>query len=112
MTDTTDDNTQVGTGYDSQTGRYRTRYDVTAALSTEIVLAVSAVVGREPTDLPPLARTIDPDALDALFPEGESQRGTAEVSFTYANCVVTATADGWVSIMPLDGLTALAFPPR
>lgn len=41
-------------------------------------------------DLPPLAETIDPDALDSLL-KGNS--GSEEVSFHYCGYEVTATSD-------------------
>lgn len=58
--------------------------------SDGVYAAVAEIDGRSPLDLPPLARTVDPDALDALL-AGES--GAREITFEYAQYLVTATPD-------------------
>jgi len=52
-----------------------------------------------PTDLPPLHRTVDPDALDRLFdPTVNSARMDGSTAFEYAGYAVTVHADGYVEV--------------
>lgn len=60
------------------------------APSDGVYAAVAAVDDRSPLDLPPLARTVDPDALDALLAD---ESGTREITFEYAEYLVTAAPD-------------------
>lgn len=66
--------------------------------SSGVYAAVAAADGRSPLDLPPLARTIDPDALDALL---TPQAGAHEVTFEYAGYLVTATPET-IRVEPVD----------
>jgi hypothetical protein len=63
-----------------------------------ICRAVTQLTGRDPTDLTPLARVVDLDAVQSLF--GIPSGGTATdsddspavtFSFTYEGCMVTVT---------------------
>jgi len=71
------------------------------SVSTRVVLAVAERKDVEPTALPPLARTLDPDALGALFDSrAESERPTGDrcvLEFTYAGRLVRID-DGDVSV--------------
>lgn len=74
------------------------------SLSTTVVLAVSRARGVEPTELPPLAEVIDPDALDALFaPDGREALLDARVRFEFADRTVCVRRDGEVLVRPLVG---------
>ena len=61
------------------------------SVSTAVVRAVSAVEGREPRSLRPLADVVDPAALDSLF--GPRYDGTprtgGRLSFVYSDCCIT-----------------------
>lgn len=59
--------------------------------SEEVVSVVSAVDGTDPMDLPPLAETIDPDALDALF--DRENAADRRLTFYYYSYRITVTAD-------------------
>jgi hypothetical protein len=61
------------------------------SVSTAIVRAVSAVEGREPCSLRPLADIVAPAALDALFdPRGDGTARTGgRLSIVYSDCWVT-----------------------
>lgn len=79
------------------------------AVSTAVVRAVSAVVGREPCSLPPLEAVLDPDALDALFgplPDGETRLG-GRVSFVYSHCRVTVDNGEYLTVRPLESSSRL-----
>lgn len=56
--------------------------------------AVAAVADTPPTDLPPLHRTVDTDALNALL-EHMCERDTrGRVTFTYHGCHLVLDTDG------------------
>jgi hypothetical protein len=73
-------------------------------LTESIVLAVADAVETDPLDLEPLHDSVDPDALDQLFPPAsvdvDSVRGRVE--FRYADCDVTVHADERVVVTPID----------
>lgn len=61
------------------------------SVSTAVVRAVSAIAGREPRSLRPLADVIDPTALDSLFDpryDGTPRTG-GRLSFVYNDCYIT-----------------------
>jgi hypothetical protein len=65
------------------------------------VLAVSTVRDADPDSLMPLARRLDPDALDAIFadrPNGVARTPEGLVSFSFADCHVTVRASGEIVI--------------
>ncbi|WP_336022993.1 HalOD1 output domain-containing protein [Halobellus salinisoli] len=68
--------------------------------SATLVEAVAAATGQAMTDLPPLHRSIDPDALDALLTRGQSSSVT--VSFRYADTDVSMNENGSIEIQ-VDG---------
>ena len=73
-------------------------------LSTAVVRAVSAVEGRKPLDLPPLAGVLDTDALDVLFAAdgtGEPKSG-GRLSFVYSESRVTIENGEYLSIEPMS----------
>jgi hypothetical protein len=72
--------------------RYEFDDDEPERISQEVVSVVSAVDDTDPLDLPPLAETVDPDALDALFDhENDADR---RLTFYYYSYRITVTADG------------------
>lgn len=74
------------------------------SLSTTVVLAVSRARGVEPTELPPLAEVIDPDALDALFaPDGRDALIDVRLRFEFADRTVCVRRGGEVLVRPLVG---------
>ena len=60
-----------------------------------VVMAVSEMLEVDPITLDPLTRTVDADALDALY---ESMGPEGRISFQYADCEVTVTGDGMVEV--------------
>jgi hypothetical protein len=62
--------------------------------SRVVVTAVAAVADERVVDLPPLYEWVDPEALDALFPD----ETTGPVSFSYYGYLVVVTADGTVQV--------------
>lgn len=83
-------------GYDSLSDTYRQQWTQTETVGTAVVLAVAAVTGSRPTDLPTLASVVDVDALDQAVRTGTS----VSVSFRYAGCAVTVCSGGTVSVDP------------
>lgn len=77
---------------------HRTRHDGVSgtSITTTLVYSVAAVAGVEPTALPPLHRSLDADALEAIL--GSTRDGEVTVTFTYAGYRVTAHSDGSLRI--------------
>lgn len=74
------------------------------SVSAAVVRAVSAVVGRKPSSIPPLSHVLDPDALDVLFdsrPGGDPRIG-GRFSFVYSNCYITVDNGEYLTIQPLE----------
>lgn len=61
------------------------------SVSTAVVRAMSAVEGREPCSLPPLAGVVDPAALDSLFDPRDdgTPRTGGRLSFVYNDRCIT-----------------------
>lgn len=72
--------------------------------STAVVRAVSAVEGRKPESLRPLAYVLDPAALDALFESRQNgqPRTGGRLSFVYSDCRVSIDNGEYLSIEPIE----------
>ncbi|WP_115865225.1 HalOD1 output domain-containing protein [Halorussus litoreus] len=70
-------------------------------LSQTVVTAVATASGTDPTAIDPLAESIDPDALDALFDDRHdgTTRDAGTVRFSFFGYDVVATGDGCVSVV-------------
>lgn len=82
------------------------------SVSTAVVRAVSAVEGRDPSSLQPLAYVLDPDALDTIFEtrsNGKPRTG-GSLSFVYSNCRVTIDNGEYLTLELLE--TPSHHPPR
>lgn len=66
-------------------------------LSMRVVETVAKALGEDPTELPPIERTISADALDLLFHEGTQPSGAYTV-FPYCGVWVLAHSDGKVDV--------------
>ena len=58
--------------------------------TTGVISVIVAVENCSPLDLPPLAKAMDPDALNALL---TAENGVDHLSFEYCGYDVTATPD-------------------
>lgn len=74
------------------------------SVSTAVIRAVSAVNGRKPGFLRPLADVIGPDALDALFdPRSNDVHQTGgRLTFNYSNCRITIDNGRVLTIEPFE----------
>lgn len=64
-----------------------------------IVDALAAAMEIEPTELPPLFEIVDPDAIDTLFSNTESETDAAAMlSFNYRTWNVFVNADGRIRV--------------
>ena len=74
------------------------------SVSLAVVRAVSAVEGREPDSLPPLADVLGPDALDGLFAprSAGAARTGGRISFVYSRCSVTIDNGEYLTLQPLE----------
>lgn len=84
--------------YDERADSYHVACESSELASTNVVLSIAALEGVGPVDLPPLAETVDPDALDKLFSPSADVDGS--VSFEYAGYDVTISSDGKLEIVP------------
>lgn len=82
--------------FDDDAESYHVACERSEPVSTNVVLSVAAIEGKAPTDLPPLAMSVDPDALDDLF--ADDVRG--RLSFSYAGYEVTIRGGGRLEIVP------------
>lgn len=86
---------EVDTGGDPAGRGYVYEPDDDESVSEGVVMAVSAVADRRPTDLTPLYHTLDTDALEKLA--GRSGRGPAptavRLTFEYEGYTVTVDED-------------------
>ncbi|MDT3433380.1 HalOD1 output domain-containing protein [Haloarcula sp. 1CSR25-25] len=74
------------------------------SVSMAVVRVVSAVEGRDPLSLPPLANVVDTDALDALFDAryDGTQRTGGRLSFVYSKCQITIDNAEFLTLQPLE----------
>lgn len=81
-----------------------TEIGVDESVSTAVLRAVSAVIGRKPGSLQPLTDVIDPDALDALFdPQpNDTLRTGGRISFNYSSCRITIDNGEFLTIEPFE----------
>jgi hypothetical protein len=63
-----------------------------ASPSQAVYQTVAEVKDCDPLELPPLARVIDTDGLNALV-EASTKRDAVSSTFEYAGCTVTVTID-------------------
>ena len=69
-----------------------------------VVRAVASAEGCDPRELDPLARSIDPDAIDALFdPPTEVSARERRLEFRYEGYRVAVTGDGRIELAEGDG---------
>lgn len=70
--------------------RYRYTLGETESPSEGVYVAVADVENCPPLEPPPLAETVDPDALDTLLLDSD---GSNRISFDYCGYDVTVTPD-------------------
>ena len=63
--------------------------------SVMVVKAVAAATDRRTTELPPLQKTLDADALDTLL---NGQSSSVTVSFRYADTAVSVSENGSIEV--------------
>lgn len=82
--------------YDAGTGTYQATFDRnTESVCTAVVSAVAVVSGTKPMELPPLASTIDTDALESLI---GPPRGAERVTITFHGYEITLQKDGLIAV--------------
>ena len=70
------------------------RFTYSAQPSTSVVKAVAWAKGVPPTELKPLHRSVDPDALDEIL----GSQGDVSVSFSYEGCEVDVDGKGHIAV--------------
>lgn len=92
------------TDADARERRY-VRYDPASEcrFSTTLALAVADAAGVHPTDLDPLAYTLDPANLDALVATPPSESADTDLQFAFGGFDVTVHSSGLAELQPRDG---------
>ncbi|WP_202614562.1 HalOD1 output domain-containing protein [Halostella litorea] len=84
--------------FENPHGVVERRYDSGDGSPSEaVVYAVAEAVNVDPLELDPLHGTVDPDALDALFRNGDD---STLLSFSYGGCDVSVSGQGRVVAAP------------
>jgi len=68
--------------------------------STRVAYQLAAATGQSVVDLQPLAESIDPDALDAIF--AHRSTGNTVVTFSHDGCIVTVSGPRDVAVEPVS----------
>lgn len=82
-----------------------------------VVEAVAVATRTDPTELPPIADAVDPDALNRLFARPTGTPSTVSITFTYAGRDVTVSStDGQLdctvsAVLAADGGAAADATP-
>lgn len=82
-------------------GALETRYtgEESRTPTTAVVEAVASAADTEPTSLPPLYESIDPEVLDRLFGEGSPTADASTVlGFTVEEWYVVVRGDGTITV--------------
>lgn len=88
------DRSRTGADGHGPGGSFRVSVPTDGDLSVHVVRSVAAVTGAPVSELPPLAESVDPDALERLAGGSSDTDPAADlgVSFTYAGCRVRLSA--------------------
>ncbi|WP_415379909.1 HalOD1 output domain-containing protein [Halosimplex sp. TS25] len=70
----------------------------TDAVSVAVVERLATANECEPDAIPPLYRSVDPDALERLVGDTGGGGGLARISFSHAGYDVTVSGDGRVTV--------------
>ena len=100
---TTSDRPGAGDPDPDLEGAILATFDWSATAPTEAVVRTVAIAAdAEPTEIEPIFRSIDPDALDALVGSaGDGSRSApVTVSFSFVGHDVTVGSDGTVEVWP------------
>jgi len=74
-----------------------------AALSIAVIEAVASVSGRDPLEIEPLSRYVDPDALDDIIERDEApSTARGRISFPLEEYLVEVHSDGEILVYPLE----------
>lgn len=86
--------------YHEPTESYRAEFDRHTHLATEAVItAVATATDTAPHEIPPLAHTIDPDALNQFFTANPNRNvSDTTITFEYAGHTVTVNGHGTVIV--------------
>ncbi|MEF8914147.1 HalOD1 output domain-containing protein, partial [Natronomonas sp.] len=98
-------------GYDSSTGFYHLHHDWESSepLSYTVMQMILALTGGDSLTSAPLAKSIDPDAIDQLLGHDRPMSHPYDrVTFSHEGCTVTVQRDGHVFATP-PGVTRNRF---
>lgn len=73
---------------------HQSTFDTEGNPTVDVLQAVATVTDTDPLTAPPLAETIDPDALSPLVQGSQS----VAVTFQYASCEICVESDGHIRV--------------
>lgn len=80
---------------------HRFEWSEDAALSIAVIEAVASVSGRDPIEIEPLNRYVDPDALDEIFDRSDADSSArGRISFPLEEYLVVVYSDGEILVYP------------
>ena len=86
---------------DHRSDAHRFEWSDDAALSIAVIEAVASVSGRDPLEIEPLNRYVDPDALDDIFEHDEApSTARGRISFPLEEYLVVVHSDGEILVYP------------
>lgn len=85
-------------GWNDAVTTYHTDFTDEESVCLAVVRGVAAIVGVDPSVLPPLGECIETDALEALFSSPGGSSASQSVTFRYVDCIVTVCGDGGISL--------------
>lgn len=91
MTDNESNSDATNDGRATKTNGLTYAIDDDESPSEAVVKAVSALTGRDVLDLDPLYHIIDPDHVDGVFENLDSDAGKTEIAFEFNGCHVSVT---------------------
>ena len=81
--------------YDEIMREYRATVSTDCPSVTHAIAdSVASILGEDPCDIPPLAETVDPDALNQLFRDSPLSSQGRRLTFTYESFEVTVSSNG------------------
>jgi hypothetical protein len=80
---------------------HRFEWSDDAALSIAVIEAVASVSGRDPIEIEPMNRYVDPDALDEIFERDDAAASVhGRISFPLEEYLVVVHSDGEILVYP------------
>lgn len=89
--------------YDVDAERVSASFDETRdSAAVAVVSVLATVLGRDPLELPPLYRALEPEALAGIATDSVTGSARTVTTFQYLGFDVTVTSGGTIEAVPSD----------